>query len=609
MTRILLLLGLLAASLPLAGQKNSLAHEFLRHTLKEKLRFRNLDEIKQWLREHPSRPIHADQSTNNGVSDRANDILVSNNSRPESEVHAAINPTDTTNIITAAIWQDENNFLDPIDVKIYYSTNFGSSWQTSAINFNPTSEATGGGGDPVIAFDKSGKAYLSWLTLTIDFTDFSLLLSLYAATSTDKGASWSAPVLVDQGALAPDDTGGAVGRLVDKQWMAVDRSVGAYEGNLYICYTELNFIDSITATSNIILKRKAKTQNTFSSPAVKLNTGVYGIVQFSSIDVDPQGNVHVLFFGGNDDSDWALYHVVSTDGGQSFSPETKITDLFFPGLNDAVTNPIEGVAADRMYPCPHIAAGKTPGLLYAAWTATGITQQETSGYDIYFSKSTNNGQNWSTPVAISPSADPAAEQFYSAIFVNDNGLLTLSYYDRNDDPNGTQTDYVVIHSQDGGASFSTPNKANQTPSNFAFIGANNAEFGIGEYTQVVCSPYFAIPVWSDGRDNTGDIDIYAAILPIYGQYSAVQDAGTVTDAFSMTVLPGSEGVLNLEVTLKQASPYTLQLTAVDGKISRQQTQNTRQTGAWQHRLEAPSGVYFLTVKTDFGFKTKKVIIR
>ena len=64
-----------------------------------------------------------------------------------------------------------------------------------------------------------------------------------------------------------------------------------------------------------------------------------------------------------------------------------ISSIAFPTLFSGTT-PIQGIDNDRLYPCPHIATDKSdPSIIYATWTAYGVSSQQTNGLDIYISKS------------------------------------------------------------------------------------------------------------------------------------------------------------------------------------------------------------------------------
>ena len=120
------------------------------------------------------------------------EILVSDHGEPESELHAAINPTDTNNIIVGVMRNNPNLALNPLEFPVYYSTDFGATWTQSSFNGVQTNGLLlAGGGDPVLVFDSEGNAYLSWLTLSINPVDFSGEMVLHFAKSADMGATWT----------------------------------------------------------------------------------------------------------------------------------------------------------------------------------------------------------------------------------------------------------------------------------------------------------------------------------------------------------------------------------------------------------------------------------
>lgn len=615
----ILTLTLFITAIHLSAQSNQLVHARVEAMMKEKLRNIDVQQLIDWVQNHPGTPLPEHLLPGSGgtvVSERNSDTVIGSNPEAESEVHAAINPADSNNIIVAAIVQDPTNFTAPLDIPVRYTKNFGQSWQTSSIQFNPNTGGlafTAGGGDPVLAFEKTGKAWLSWLVLSLDFfNDPPVSLSLYASSSTNKGQTWSTPALIDKGEIAAEVLTGGVGsgELVDKQWMAVDQTSLPTAGNLYVSYTKFTIIDSVTSTAQILLKKKAANVNNFNAAPVQVHTNTYGIVQFSSIDVDDLGRVHVSFFAGNSGTDMGLYHAVSTDGGTSFSPEVKITSLWFPGLvEEAVTDSIPGIATDRLYPCPHIAAGKTPGALFVTWTGNGLPPALAAGFDVWVAKSTDNGATWSAPTAINPGSSATAQQYYSSIAVNEDGEICLSYYDRTDDPNGLLTDYVVAYSFDEGNTFTAANKVTSSPTDFEVVGDLNGEFGIGEYTQVVCTPNIAIPVWSDGRTNDGNIEIYAAFLPISSQISPITEWGAVTNLISVTAPNPNKGVVSLAVNVEQPTPITIRVFSADGRqVVVDQSKKTAVQGTRNFRFEVKPGVYFCQVETDFGTVVKKVVV-
>ncbi|MCC7244834.1 MAG: T9SS type A sorting domain-containing protein [Saprospiraceae bacterium] len=611
--RICIALFLLIASISVQAQKieKSAVNRYLDRLMKEKTREFDFQAAADWLQQHPGQPrsmtdMKARKQSIHAVSDRSGDIVVSGEVRLESEVHAAINPLDTANIITASIRQDPDNILDPLNIAIYYSKNFGQTWASSQITFNPDPTSfTAGGGDPVLAFDKSGKAWISWLALGFNFDG--IKLTLYTASSSNKGQTWSTPIIVDSGTADLDVISGGIGAgtFVDKQWMDCDQSAGTNEGALYISYTRFEVIDSVTGTAEVLVKKKPKNASSF-GPSVRVHQQDYQLLQFSSLDVDIAGNVHVLFFAGNDVDDTALYHAVSTNGGTSFQPEKKISAVHYPDLFDETqVNGIEGMPTDRIYPCPHLAAGNGLNELYATWSSDGRTQKETEGYDVWFSRSLDGGQTWSTPDRIYPGTDTDIEQYYPAITVNPLGTICLAYYDRTASSNSASTHHVVTFSKNKGQTWSTPANASMMPTDFNTI---ESTFGIGEYTQIVATAYNAIPVWADGRDGDTDLDIYAAIMPIGGQSVSVGEAGNISHLFSVQAANPSKGNISLNINLLENSKLNIQVFSSDGKLMTESTAKSVASGVHNRRFDLSPGLYWCKVETDFGSKIMKMMV-
>ncbi|MCB0589487.1 MAG: exo-alpha-sialidase, partial [Phaeodactylibacter sp.] len=329
------------------------------------------------------------------VSFRNQETNISDSEKPESEVHAAINPRDTNNIIIAGMVLDAESLLGTLSFPIYYTKDFGQSWGLSEFDgvsdLGPFSLILGGG-DPVLAFDTDGTAYLSWLTFTIN-ANFTIGIQLHWAISTDGGESWQRQEsYIDAGDVASLDSPNS--RFVDKEWLATDLSSSLHRNNLYAAYVEINLSDT---TYNILVKTKPADSNEFGE-AVDVTPEEIAFSQFSSIDVDRQGNVHVLFAGATaQDVALGIYHCVSEDGGASFSDPVRISSLHLPCFPPGAGGDCDlvGIDSARVYPCPHLrvdkSGGEFDGNLYAVWTSDGFETELTSGVDIYYSYSKDGG--------------------------------------------------------------------------------------------------------------------------------------------------------------------------------------------------------------------------
>ncbi|HMQ48799.1 MAG TPA: T9SS type A sorting domain-containing protein [Saprospiraceae bacterium] len=549
---------------------------------------------------------------------RNDEFNLSVSEEPESEIHAAVNPTDTNNIIVAAMKLDATQLLNSLSFPIYYTKNFGQTWQLS--NYDGVSDLPAfsfvlGGGDPVIAFDNTGKAYLSWLTFTFNI-NLTVTISINWATSIDGGANWvKQPNPIDAGSVI--DLSNPDSRFVDKQWMATDLSESIYQNNLYTAYVEINLSDT---TYNILVKTKTANGSDFGN-AVQVSPPNLLIAQFASIDVDSEGKVHVIFAGADSPSaPWSLYHSVSGDGGQSFSTPVEIASMHLPCYPPGFGGPCDVVGIDsaRVYPCPHIVVDKSGGAyngnLYVAWTADGFQTELSSGLDIYFSKSENGGQTWSTPQVLNDDNNPATEQYYSSLSVNQNGVLVLSWYDRREDNANQDTKYYMTYSLDGGENFEPNFPLSTQSADFGLIGGANGNFGIGEYTQVVTTSGYAIPFWADGRDNNGNIDVFTSFIPIEGGAPvSIPEITTINPAFAIQQLHPNPAVNRTQLLFKLTKPAEVRLSLwhADGQLIKSHDYGLFPAGqhAIGYDLSAfPSGSYWIKIDTDFGFASRKLVI-
>ncbi len=546
-------------------------------------------------------------------ADAGLDALVSDDEAAESEVHAAINPTDTANIVVSPIRYAEMGFTTPI----YYTKDFGVTWRKSGFKAIPRGAPVTivGGGDPMFTYNTEGRVYFSWINLYANMANDSMTWGLFWAYSDDGGATWKRAAR-DHIAKAATSGGYPYGvyslpSLYDKQWMAVDRTGSQYRNTVYTVLADLK----VTAGQGVIRVARMKPGREEFEQLVPVSNSSYRTVQFSSIDIDREGGVHVTFFGSKDNNLFALWHSVSTDGGGSFTTPTKISDVHMMRFSpDARRDSIPGVPYSRLYPCPHIVIDRNrSGHIYAVWTADGLSARQGNGLDIFFSRSTDNGDSWSAPIVVNDDPRGAVRhQYYPSIAVNDSGTVAVAWYDRRDDASHRLTHYHTAVSTDGGLTFGGSRRLSSVSTDFSSVGMLNGGFGIGEYNQMLMTGSYAIPVWADGRSNDGDINIYAAFLPLREFYglgsqgtSGVDHRFTaVTDKVSLhppIVDPGGEADLRFEL----AGPSHVRLTIVDmnGRVVASAADETFEAGSHSIRVDLSgfaTGRYFVRLQTGFG---------
>jgi len=137
----------------------------------------------------------------------------------DGEPYLAVNPQNPQHIVVA--WMGYV-FLNRIMIKTRVSFDGGKNWST-AQNTPHVSEGYTSA-DPSLAFDSNGNIFLC----LIDYDPYFSSGAVYVRKSTDGGLIWGNAVMVINYDSDP-------GKLpIDRPWIAIDRSGGAYNGNIYI---------------------------------------------------------------------------------------------------------------------------------------------------------------------------------------------------------------------------------------------------------------------------------------------------------------------------------------------------------------------------------------
>lgn len=549
------------------------------------------------------------------------DQLVSGGPEIEAELHAAINPADSNNLVVSPIQQDASA---GISCPVYYTKNFGTTWNKSTWINMPYAPGmiSGGGGDPVFAYDADGKLYFSWIDLygtQMAFLFGTVNMGIFWAYSEDGGETWVKPqrdtILLGQMNMTFGQPSGIASPVSDKQWMAVDKSVSPFRNNLYVSYVSLAQNGS-DATYQIMCKTKPASQDYFRSQAAAVTqVADFSFVQFASITTDHLGNIHITFYGSQTGNEPALWHSVSVDGGFTFSTPGKISDIRFnlPILQVAPYDTIQGINQQRTYPSPYLAGDPVNGNIYATWTAFGITGLSGNGADVYFSRSVDNGATWSSPLVVNDDTPGTGKhQYYSSICVDNKGIVTVSWYDRRNDPGNLQTHYFIAKSEDGGFSFGQNIQVTSAATDFSSVGSQNNGFGIGEYTQVVSTGYTTIPFWTDGRLNNGDMNVYCAFISPgsvgFGEIKNISGTMSISGIFPN---PATEKI-SFTISLKDPGLISVYLADVAGKKLQILLHRQFQAGDHSETLSinnTAGGKYYLLFESENGKVVKSLVIR
>ena len=276
---------------------------------------------------------------------------------------------------------------------------------------------------------------------------------------------------------------------------------------------------------------------------------------------------------------------------------------------------IPGVNFARLMPSPQFAIDKsnssTAGNMYMVWTADGVDSKMNTDYDIYISKSTDGGSVWTTPKIVNGEAK--GQQYYPTLTVNEDGVVIVGWYDRRNHIGTNNTDFFVTYSHDGGENFVEDMRVTAQPTNFSYVGYANNDFGIGEYNPMLATKGYAIPVWSDGRSNNGNMNVYIAFVPITKTGSSVERMITMNADFVLNdPMPNpAQNQTLISFTIERSSKVELTITDINANVINKIASESFAPGEYNFNIPTDhisSGTYFVNIHTEFGYSVKKLIV-
>jgi hypothetical protein len=349
-----------------------------------------------------------------------------------SEIHNMsqiwVSPVDSNVVMT--VWRDFRLGYRRVALGVSYDE--GHTWVDSLLSVPLGCQHS----DPIICGDLLGNFYpMTMIFYPLEeYFDFSLW------KTTDNGASWSGPSYV---------LGGPTGYTDDKEFLAIDRTGGIHDGNMYVAWTRF------PNPTSMMFARSTSGGASWEDPLLIAGPDTtWGAGHYAFPLVDAFGNVYVAWEG------WLQIEgeyyccqkmVKSTDGGQSFTDPEVIC------MSNYVNEAPGGI---RIYNSSCLDAditnGPYRGNIYLA-VPSGIDEEYNSPSDIIFVKSTDSGDTWSTPIRVNDDPEgPSVYQFHPWLAVNQKGAVIVFFYDqRNDSPLYEKFDTYIAFSFDGGETFTT----------------------------------------------------------------------------------------------------------------------------------------------------------
>ncbi len=313
-------------------------------------------------------------------------------------------------------------------------------------------------GDPTVACTDAETFYYvsSYLDGTKGISGVSL------SKSVNGGASFAPPVEI---AALPSTS-----HIVSGAWIAADPNVPA---RLYASFADLDFSGSICGTQEgspvpryaIDIVSSADAGSTWSPPVAVAEVCADAAHEFAFVSgartaIGPAGDVYVAWeqFGGTDPFSARQIEIArSIDQAHSFAVPVTVASLGCAG--DCAD--WQGLAHSNESPTLAIGKGSHSGMVYLAWNDGDRQVPDaltTTGFynftDIKFSKSSDNGATWSSPVRVNNnregSGTPMTDSFEPALATDISGRIAICFYDRRNDPMNFLVDRYCASSFNGG---------------------------------------------------------------------------------------------------------------------------------------------------------------
>ena len=318
--------------------------------------------------------------------------------------------------------------------------------------------------DPILDSTSDGRFYYHSLQST---------LLADAFTSPDAGATWGDPVFAFGG---------------DKAWAAADRSGGPGNAHFYAHWSPL-----FGCCDSAVFNRTTDGGDSFENPVDPGEDFTWGTVAVGS-----QGEVYVVGRKVSSGSEFSVAKSTTVQNPDDPMAFDFVADLDMGGFLGASAGPNPGGLLGQMW----IAPARGLGVGNQVYVLSSLNPPGSDPLDVHFARSDDGGLTWSAPRRLNDDP-PGAWQWFGTLSVAPNGRLDAIWNDSRADPGGFDSALYYTTSSDGGDNWTPPIAV--SPSFDPHIGWPNQN-KIGDYYDMVSTTDAAHVAYS--ATFNGEQDVY-----------------------------------------------------------------------------------------------------
>ncbi|MDP1623297.1 MAG: T9SS type A sorting domain-containing protein [Bacteroidales bacterium] len=425
-----------------------------------------------------TKQVNVDINGDNIIGDAANEPSI------------AVDPVNPDKMVIG--WRQFDNVGSNFRQAGYgYSSDGGQTWTFPGV-IDPMVFRS----DPVLGFDADGKFYYNSLTNITGFYTCTVYKSI------NGGAGW------DQGT---DARGG------DKQWMAIDRTSGQGNGNIYSCWNA-----SFSSCLPGFFTRSANGGASYED-CIEVD----GYPYWGTMAVGPSGELYISGAGSFDGATVIKSNNVQIPGstiGWDYVTQVGL-DGYIVGQDPI--NPV-GILGQVNVGVDH-SNGPGHGNVYVLASVARISSADPA--DVMFARSTDGGATFDPPKRINTDVSTLNYQWFGTMSVAPNGRIDVIWLDTRDDfPGSFMSALYYCYSEDQGETWSINKRLSDS---FDPTVGYPQQAKMGDYFDMVSDNDGAHLAWANTLNGEQDVYYTHIISTIVGMNENQEN----NELFSLTASP------------------------------------------------------------------------